>query len=209
MFRTLLLVLLLMVAAPQARAFQAQNLVFDVTQNGSPFGTHRITVRPSGDTTSVSVAISLRATAGPITLFSYNHTCTEAWQAEALQSLDCTTRRGGRTTRVTAQAGADGIRVTGPRFTGVAPANLLPSSWWNVGLTSATRMINTENGRLEPIRVRNMGSQAVTVGARSVQATHFQIAGSIVLDAWYDASGRLVRMAFTAQGRRIEYRLRG
>jgi hypothetical protein len=70
-------------------------------------------------------------------------------------------------------------------------------------------MINTENGRLEPIRVRNMGSQAVTVGARSVQATHFQIAGSIVLDAWYDASGRLVRMAFTAQGRRIEYRLRG
>jgi hypothetical protein len=196
--------------AANATGYAARTLNFDVTQNGNPFGTHRIVVTPTAEGARVNVAINLRATAGPVTVFSYAHTCTETWRGTALAALDCTTRRGSRSTRVTATTAPNGgLTVAGPSYSGAVAAGVLPSSWWNIAVMRSSRMLNTDNGRVENIRVRTMGRENVTVAGRSVSATRYQLTGTIVLDAWYDGSDRLVKLGFTTQGRRIEYALRG
>jgi hypothetical protein len=193
----------------QAANFASQSLVFDVLMNGDSIGTHSIRVAPSGGATTVSVNVALAVKVGPVTAWSYSHRCTENWAGTQLSGLTCTTRKDGRNLTVNATSAGSGLNVRASGYNGAAPATVIPSSWWNAAFLRNGRVINSETGALETMRVTNLGADSVTIGSRTVSATKYRVAGSITANVWYDGNNRLVKIAFTARGRDVVYRLRG
>jgi hypothetical protein len=206
--RVLLLALALLVSAPSAfAATAAGRLEFNVTRNGEAFGTHTVTVTGAGGDLTVRNTARLRANIGPITVFRFDHSCTERWRQGALQGLECTTREGDETSDVRAVRTADGLRVTGPSGAQVFSPDALPTTWWTQTVLSRSRLIDAETGEAMPIRVRTIGSETLTIAGQRVQTTRYRVQGTIAMDIWYDGAGRWVRAAFTARGQNIEYTL--
>ncbi len=73
---------------------------------------------------------------------------------------------------------------------------LLASSLWNNQTTSATRLLDRETGAVVPVRVTPGADEVLRLGARSVPAHRFDLAGIVSGSAWYDANGCWVRALF-------------
>jgi hypothetical protein len=206
--RFLFLALALIIAAPQAQAASAPGrLEFNVTRNGEPFGTHTVTVTANGGELTVRNTARLRANVGPVTVFRFDHACTERWRNGALQALECSTRDGRETSDVTAARTADGIRVNGPSGAATFPADALPTTWWTRSVLSRTRLIDAETGQAMAVRISTVGAETLTVGGARVATTRYRVQGTVTMDIWYDNAGRWVRSAFTVRGQNIEYNL--
>ena len=151
--------------------------------------------------------MALRVAAGSLTLFRYDHTCTETWREANLMRLDCQTFKEGRRLLVSAEMRGGALHVVGADGDAVLPGDIRPTSWWLRPPAGADAMLDTEAGTRLPLRVTNMGREVITVGGQRISADHVRVQGSVTLDLWYDDDGRWVRSAFTIQGQRIEYRL--
>jgi|CXWL01.1.fsa_nt_gi hypothetical protein len=180
---------------------------FEVLRNGQPFGRHVVQVRESGGRFSVESRADLRAVVGPVTVFRYEHACTETWDAGALAALTCSTLRNGRRTRVEAVSEGGGLRVAGARGETEFPSSALPTSWWTKPAANVTSMIDTETGARMPLRVTHLGRETIDAGGARIEADHVRVQGTLTVDLWYDAQGRWVGCAFTASGQRVVYRL--
>jgi hypothetical protein len=206
--RSVFLALALLIAAPTAGAATAPGrLEFAVTRNGEPFGTHTIVVTEANGELSVRNAVALRAGVGPLTVFRFEHECTERWRAGALQAMQCETLEDGRRTEMTASRTGAGIRVMGSSGATTFPADALPATWWTTSVLNRNRLIDAETGEAMPITVSRRGTETLTIGGQSVRTTRYLIQGTIAMDIWYDEQGRWVRTAFTARNQRIEYQL--
>lgn len=180
---------------------------FEVLRNGQPFGRHAVTVTRRGDDYVARTEVALRVAAGPLTLFRYDHQCTETWREASLTRLECRTFKEGRSLRVNAEIRDGALHVAGARGDVVLPADVRPTSWWLRPPAGADAMLDTESGTRLPLRITNIGREVITVGGQRISADHVRVQGTVTLDLWYDANGRWVRSAFTIQGQRIEYRL--
>jgi|688.fasta_scaffold549951_2 hypothetical protein len=206
--RILLLIMAMLATAPAANAAAgAGRLEFAVTRNGEPFGAHTVLVTEANGELNVRNAVALRAGVGPLTVFRFEHECTERWRAGALQAMACETLEDGRRTAVSASRTPSGIRVTGPAGATNFPADALPTTWWTTSVLNRNRLIDAETGEAMPITVTRRGAETLTVGGQPVQTTRYLVQGTIAMDIWYDNQGRWVRAAFTARNQRIEYRL--
>jgi len=201
--------LLVLAAASPATAAPstAGRLEFDVTRNGQPFGRHVVQVRGSDGRFSVESRADLRANVGPLTIFRYEHACTETWEGDRLAGLACSTLRDGRRTRVTARRVGDALIVSGAGNETSFGLGALPTSWWTKPPTNLDHMIDAETGARMPISVARVGRETLNIGGQSVQADRIRVRGTLTVDLWYDASGRWVGCEFSARGQRIQYRL--
>lgn len=210
MVKTLVIALLALLAgfAP-ALAADTETRDFRVFRNGDPIGHHRVTIRRDGDETRVAVDIKLRVTfAGALTLYRYLHESEEVWIGDRLVSLQSTTDNDGTEERLKAEAVADGLRVKGTRFSGLLPADTMPTSYWREDFVRSDTIMDSQNGRRLDLAVRPQTYEMASLARNEVPARRYQISGDIDLTLWYDADGRWVKSAFTAtDGSRIEYRL--
>lgn len=205
---TIALVIVLANAQPAAAApASAGRLEFDVTRNGQPFGRHVVRVSGSGGRFSVESRADLRANFGPVTVFRYEHACSESWEEGRLAGLDCSTLRDGRRTRVTARRAGDALVVTGGGAETSFDLGALPTSWWTKPPVGLDHMIDAETGARMPISVTRIGRETLNIGGQSVQAERIRVRGTLAVDLWYDANGRWVGCEFTTRGQRIQYRL--
>lgn len=208
--RTLIIAILsLVVTGGAASANQPApgRVEFEVLRNGQPFGRHAVTVTRRGDELVARTEVALRVAAGPVTLFRYEHECTETWSRQNLSGLDCATLRDGRRILVRAASRNGALHVAGANGDLVLPQEMRPTSWWVRPPAGADAMLDTESGARLPLRITNMGRETMTVAGQRIPVDHVRVQGTVTLDLWYDASGRWVGCAFTIRGQRIEYRL--
>lgn len=198
----------LLSTAPEAQAARSPGrLEFQVTRNGEPFGAHTITVSEQDGALVVRNSVSLRAGLGPVTVFRYQQSCTEAWRGGALESIDCSTLKDGRRTAVRGAREGEQLRITGLGGERTFPATIAPTSWWTRTAMRGGVLLDTETGQEMRVRVTRLGRETVTVGGRPIAADRYRVEGTLAVDLWYDDQGRWVRCAFTARGQRIEYQL--
>ncbi|WP_395648240.1 DUF6134 family protein [Terricaulis sp.] len=191
-------------AAPSA----AGRTEFEVLRNGQPFGRHVITVSGSGDHLTAQSALSMSASAGPITLFRYEQNCTETWSGGSLAGLRCSTLKDGRHMRVSAAVQRQMLQVTGARGQTAFPLGTFPTSWWTrPPEATALSLLNTETGQPMPVRVTRIGRETIMVAGRPVQAEHIRVQGTVTADLWYDENGRWIGCSVTIRGQHITYRL--
>jgi hypothetical protein len=181
--------------------------VFDVTRNGQPFGRHTIAVTGAGDDLRAQSEVAFRVTAGPMTVYRLEQTCTEVWTDGALSGLSCTTLKDGRRTRVRAEQRDGRLRVSGAGGEHWFPLSAMPASWWTRPPSEAVTMIDTQTGAPMRVRVTHMGRETIEAGGHRIEAERIRVQGALTVDLWYDDQGRWVGCAFTTRGQNIRYRL--
>ena len=172
---------------------------------GRPFGHHRLSFRRDGDRLTVDIEIALEVRIAFVTAYRYRHRNTEIWRDGRLVSLDSRTDDDGRQHRVTARSAPEGLVVDGIDGRIVAPADIIPTSYWNKAIVDQTTVLDTQHGRLVDVTIRPRGTETVTAAGQSITTERYAVTGGADLDLWYSQAGQWVRMAFTARGSDIEY----
>jgi hypothetical protein len=195
--------------ALSAQAVAAETLDFDVFRNGKPFGRHTLTIQHQGDATLVKSNVSMEAKVGPFVAFLYRSKCSERWVGETMQTISCTTLKDGKTRTVEAvrEGGKLDIAVNG-KAVKAGSASLVPVSAWNMAVIGDSQTLSTDDGKILPLKVTDLGAESVRVAGKNVDTRRYRFQSSLTLDSWYDAAGRWVKAVFKARGQTIEYRAR-
>lgn len=207
-----------------------QNLTFDVYRNGQPIGQHTLVFQQIGTNRTVTIAVDLAVKALGVIAYRYQHNSKEVWSDNALQALEARTDDNGQKYSVSVKRGNDGLTVErqSPAATVAAaatsdqglqpstfarevlPANLLPTTHWNVSQVGQSTLLNTQYGTKSKTQVATLGREPVKLANGTVvQATRYRYTGDIRMDQWFDDRGRWVKSAFPAMdGSSIDYVLR-
>lgn len=169
---------------------------FTVLRDGTPIGTHRIAVTRNGAETRVEVAIDLQVRFALVTVYRYSHRNREVWRDGHLVRIEAETDDNGARSFVRGRATPAGFAVdaTAGRFT--APADIVPTSYWNRAGVTRDRLLDTQTGRLVTIR-----AERSTAGGEAL----YRLRGELDVDLWYDGTDRLRRIAFDYKGARFDY----
>jgi hypothetical protein len=197
-----------LLAFTSSAASMPDPVIFTVFRQGKPFGYHSVSFRRDGASLIADIRISLSVMLGPITLFSYGHSCTERWEASALQSINCTTEKDGKSLRLSGQRQGGEFVVNGTEFRGAIGSDVLPSSYWHGFPLNRSAMINSETGKVLPMTLTPIGKKVVpTIDGVSITSECYRLSSDIELTLCYDDQDRWVWTSFEARGQSIEYRL--
>ncbi len=171
-------------------------IVFHVTRNDSPIGTHVLDFTRDGGDVRVAIAIDFAVRLVGLTAFRYVHRNTEVWRGDKLVSINATTDNNGTSLAVKARANERAIEVEGTESGAyLAPLDAVSTSYWH-GAFLRGRKIDTQGGRLLDTRLIRLGEEPIPVAGRTIPATRWRIEGDLELDIWYDAAGAWSRLRF-------------
>lgn len=183
-------------------------LHFSLLRNGSPLGSYNLRFEPREDGLHVVTRVDVDYRLAFITLYRFEQDRNELWRDGDLISLETRTNDDGDRFALTAWATPDGLQINGREFDGLAPADIMPTGFWDIRTVERTQLLNSEDGGLLEIAVTRIGVETVTAWGRPVRASHYRIDGDTEKDVWYDESGIWVALQMTASdGSTIEYRL--
>ncbi len=178
---------------------------FKVVRGDSPMGEHRLSFARSDAGLEVSINIELGVDFGPFTLYEYTHQNREVWQDGRLVSLTSRTNDNGEEHFVRVERTDEGLRIETEDRVTTAPADIVPTSYWNYEIVKADQVLDTQKGRILEVSTRLMGSDEVWVEGQAIPARRYQMTGDLNLDIWYDADNEWVKTAFEIKGEQIEY----
>ncbi|MFN4282185.1 MAG: DUF6134 family protein [Alphaproteobacteria bacterium] len=188
----------------------SRDIAFAVTRAGEPMGRHSLSFRQDGENLHVDIAIELEVRLAFITVFRYSHRNSETWRDGRLVRLETTTNDDGTRHQVRAEATAEGLRVTdsaGRSY--LAPADTIPTSYWNKETVRRGELLNTQTGKMMPIRIERRSESTAALGA----ADHYRLVmmddrDGTPIDVWYDKQSLAwVKLAFEARGSNVDYAL--
>ncbi|ACI98027.1 DUF6134 family protein [Rhodospirillum centenum] len=193
----------------------AGRLAFSVFRNGdSTMGWHRLDFHRDGDRLVVEKEIRFEVKVAFFTAYRYVHTNREVWQGDRLVALETSTDDDGRRHWVRGRATPEGFAVESSRGALLAPADVVPTSYWNIRTVGTTRLLDTQRGVLMDVRVEPLGAEPVAAAGSVVEARHFRLhflsnrpGATDFVDIWYDDADAWVKLAFRAKGQDIVYRL--
>lgn len=197
--RTLFAALAVCVAGALPAA-ATESIAFSVVRDGTPIGTHRIDIARTGSEIRVEVAIDLLVKIAFVPVYRYTHRNREIWRDGRLQSIDTTTDDNGTPLFVRGRVAGNGVRVESSSGTFVAPADVIPTSYWARETVARDRLLDSQNGRLLAVSV------VPETAAGGGPGTKYRVTGDLAIELWYDARDRLRRLAFDLRGARFEYR---
>ena len=201
------------------------SLSFVAVRNGQTIGHHSLTFHRNGAQLTVSTAIDLAVKFMGVTAYRYMHRAQEVWSGDTFQGLTAQTdddgkkyriqiRRDGAALTVERNARPDvllpatldrGFQLDGAVLT-TLPPQLLPSTHWNVRQIRQSALVNTQTGTEARIQVFVLRREIIRAANASIDATHYRYTGDLVMDQWFDDSGRWVKTSFAASdGSTIEY----
>ena len=181
-------------------------LRFRIMRKGSRIGTHALTFSRNTDVLSVSIAVEIAVSFGPIRLFHYSLSAIEHWVRDEFTSLDAKCDDDGEQAWCRVRRDGGRLAVEGSLGSYVAPSNALAATHWNKSELSGA-MINPENGRLLRPTVTDLGKGEVALASGAkVDGQHFSWRGEGNLDLWYDLNGAWIALrAITHSGEELVY----
>jgi len=211
-FRIVVLLLALLLPAPASAQLAGlaelplSPIVFTVTHNGSPMGTHRVDFAREGDTTIVDITIRFEVKLAFITVFRYQHNAREVWRGGRLIAFDSLTDDDGDRFQVAARATAEGLRVAGTGGEYLAPAETVPSSYWHRSMTGQPRVLDSQSGRMIDLVATPAGMSEESVGGRRrLPVQLYRLSGEITGELGYTAEDEWALLRFRARGSEIAY----
>ena len=191
----------------QSNAPATDNLAFEVLRKGKPIGTHTIAFTPNGDDLQVDIDIRLDVKFLMFNAYSYRHKNQEIWRDGQLVQIETKTDDDGENFFVNGRANGKGFEVNGSAGDAMAPATIIPTSYWDPAIVKQNKLLNTQTGELLEVSVAPGDETEIVVGDQTVDARHYVMSGDLDLELWYDPAGTLRRIRFEASdGSTIDYR---
>jgi hypothetical protein len=184
----------------------SRRLSFRLLRDDSEIGLHTITFDAIGDTLAVLVDVNVLVKLGPIPVFRYTHRAIERWQGRRYLGLESRTDHDGEPNWMRAVTTDAGLVVEGskaPRY--IAPPGVFGTTYWNQDMLR-DQVIGSEDGRLFTIRRTALDIEPIPLATGgTIPARHYNIAGGLQLDLWYDTVGQWAHLAFTRYGATVIY----
>lgn len=181
-------------------------MMFAVTRDGAPFGTHQVSFRREGDRLIVETEIAFKVKIAFVTLFRYTMSAREEWRGQELQRFESKTDSDGKPYFVRIERTDEGLKVESSSGNYIAPPGVMPFTYWNNALVSQAQVINPERGRLEPLTVERLGEETVMIGAKPVGVEKVRLSTNNDYDLLYERdTGRWVGGSFERRGFLIGY----
>jgi hypothetical protein len=198
-------------------------VTYAVYRNGENVGRHVVAFEQKGSAQVVTIDSDITVRAMGLVAYRYVHHGNEVWAGEQLQSMQTKTDDNGRKFTVSAQHVGANLKVehttSGPVATAAydgyqvpdisretLPANLMPTSQWNIRQVKQSTLLNSQYGTPAHVTIVSAGRESVQTPKRSVETTRYTYTGDLRMDLWYDDRGRWVKGTFVAfDGSSIEY----
>ncbi|MBI1263012.1 MAG: hypothetical protein GC184_14940 [Rhizobiales bacterium] len=203
-----------MVAFPPVAAIAAipqtvpvdPTMSFRVDRGDTPIGTHKLRFHEEADGLHVTIDIQLAVTFGPITVFRYTHQNEEVWRDGRLVSIETHTDDDGKKYWVKGKATDKGFEVDSS-FAGklVAPAGIIPASYWNPDILKQTQILDTQKGRIFNIAIKPGATTTEEINGRPQLVREYVMSGDLRLTLYYTPDGEWVNIAFDARGAKVTY----
>lgn len=197
----------------------AEQWLFDVYLDKQHIGSHRFEFSNQRLQSEASFDVKLLF----INAYRYRHQATEVWQDQCLQQLDAHTEENKDITDVKAGL-SDGQLVVnksayqknGPAKTDTStlPACVMTFAYWHPNMLRQTRLLNPQNAEFLDVKIVNQGLQAYSVRGQTIQATQYQLTGSLAgkvklnITLWYDQQQWVGLKSVTPEGYNIYYKLK-
>lgn len=178
-----------LVAGPALAAGSTTLLRFEARRNGRQIGEQQTEIERQEAAILVRTTAEFAVKIGPITLYRYRHHALEHWASDRLAGLEAVTDQNGRMLHVTAEAGPQRMRITGPGGVREAPLTAAPFSHWN---RSAARrpLFNPQDGKALGESVFGPTPAVIRlVGGATLEGQRLSFRGDAQIDDFYDASG--------------------
>ncbi|MHC4089223.1 MAG: DUF6134 family protein [Planctomycetota bacterium] len=182
------------------------DIAFMVFRDDDALGHHTVSFRRDADLLHVEIDILLEVKLAFITLFRYQHRNHEVWRDGRLVAIETRTDDDGDDFWLRGRSTDAGFRVEGSSGAFVAPADILPTSYWRPDTTTRTQLLETQRGRLIEVAVSAVGVESITVAGGPVDAERYSVTGDLTLDLWYTAGGEWAKTRFEARGAEVIYR---
>lgn len=184
----------------------SDELEFEVVRDGVPVGQHRVTFTRDGEELRVEANFRLEIKLFALTLYSLDYASQTRWLNGKLLTLKARTNDDGTIATVLAERKGDAFRLTGPNGTQTVRGDLIPTDHWNIAVTESDRVLNTITGKVNAVRMRDLGSENVIAEGRTIEARRWAYTGDLENEVWYDKDGQWVKMRFRGRdGSTIEY----
>ncbi len=178
---------------------------FSLHYSGLNIGKHRITYRHDGEDLILTYETNVTLSIAFITVAKFNQSIRQVWRKDRLMTLDARTDDGDDIFEVHAEATRDGLRVKGPGGTFVAPANTVPTYYWEPGLLGATKVLDIEKGKLIDVKFERSNEEAINVEGRKVAAEVIKVTGDKDAEFAWTRDNEIVLREIVTKGRRIAF----
>lgn len=191
-----------------APASPGPTLSFRVERGSDPIGTHTVSFEREGDKLHVAIDIELAVSFGPITLFRYEHHNRETWRDGKLVAIETRTNDNGTEYEVSGKATEKGLEVTSSaNGTFVAPADIIPTSYWNPATVEQSELLDTQKGRILKVEVKPAAEREAEVNGKDIPVREYEMTGDLKLKLWYSPEMEWLNVIFRARGEDVDYRV--
>lgn len=196
-------------AAPPPDPFKlyGSEIDFTVYRSGSEIGQHKVTFANDGGALVVRSLFDIAVKFLGVTVYRYHYLSQETWRGGELAGLASSVNDNGTETTVDARQKDNALVVNGPEAKDeLVPLPILPSTHWDSQVIDAAKVLNTINGKVDGVKLVELGPDTVTVAGAPHAATHYRYTGDITAETWYDAGGHWVKLRFPgSDGTLIDY----
>lgn len=187
----------------------AGRLDYKVVRDGDEIGSLSIEFVRNGDQLTVRTHAKIVVTFIGIPLYRFVHDAEEQWANGKLLRLTSSSDDNGEPRQVAFRVDGDRLRGTYNGRVRDYPATLIPESLWNPEALHRTVLLDPIKGRDRQVTVVEKGEEAIEIKGQLVITHHYAVTDRITHDIWYDSSGRLVQVRFSAKdGSEIQIVLR-
>jgi len=175
-----------------------ETMRFAITRNGEQIGTHAIEISRSGAETAVATVTDLTVRVLFVTAYRLQQTASERWVNGQLVALKSISDNNGTRHAVAAAAKGPNLEIKVDGNATLVDSNVMPASLWNPELLRRPAMLDTKDGQIMPMSVRDGGEEQLVINERNIKAHRYTIVSRYSQDVWYDDQSRLVQAKFVA-----------
>lgn len=187
-----------------------QHWVFEVFLDDRAIGEQRFTVLPEADSLRVDIEARFDVDFLFFNAYDYQHRNTERWRGDCLDTLESETDDNGTRYRLRGSRRDDGFHLEVNGEPTLLPACVMSFAYWNPAILDQSALLNTQDGRLMPVRVATLGEETIGVNDEPVAAERFRLeAEDLTIDLWYAREDRRwLKLESLVEGNRLRFHLR-
>jgi hypothetical protein len=201
MFSRHLFGLALVGAAALPATADTSTVTYSILKEGEKIGSETYQLDRDGEHIAVHLAVESHVRILFLD-FNYHHARSESWNGERLERLVADTDDDGTKHHVEAiPDGKGGLSLTSDGKAIALPADTFPLAMWRKAMLGHPTLFALESDD-QPYHVsfKDLGSDAVLIGAIKVDCQHVAMTGDVDRDLWYDADGMLAKVTFRRRG---------
>lgn len=177
---------------------------FTILRGDSPIGTQSVSFARVGEQLTVDIRTEIAVKIAFVTVYRYKQAIQQKWKGDRLEWFEARTDDNGDTRHVQARATEAGIEIDSPSGRKIAPADIIPTGYWNREIINRSQGIDSK-GRIVDLKFAPLGKRPVKIDGRTAEAEFFRVSGEDNGEIGYAPDGSWASLVQNERGNVITF----